>query len=323
MKKLLSIALAGAIALSALILGTVSVAAEGTTPDKTIATVDEYIAFVNEANEQGEGYMLGKTVAITADLDFTGKTVPAIQKGKFVLDGSGKTLSNINTTVTAADNGKYGLLANELGNQNFNGVIRNVVVKDSTLTVSGEASNIYVGGIVGLADRAHVTDVTLDNVTINVEGSGKVGAIIGLKDWAAGDNVASPNPMTNITVKNSAINAPKADVALVVGEVRDDAKAIVSNLTVDGLTVTSNNEVKADTLVVSTSNADNFTVGENISVKLEKETEQQPDTGDGDKEPETPVEPPKTGDIAVALSALALVAVAGAVVVARKRKIED
>ncbi|MGM9681358.1 MAG: hypothetical protein ACI3XR_07630 [Eubacteriales bacterium] len=283
----------------------------GIVASKYISTVDEYIAFVNEANEQGDEYMRGQTVAIIADLDFTGKTVPTINKGKFLLDGCGKTLSNITTTVEAATNGTYGLIANEMSNNNFNGTIQNLTLKNCSLTVTGEAENVNVGAVVGRADRAKVNTITLDGVTIKVEGVAHVGSLIGRKEWqAANDSISA------ITLKNVVIDAPKAIVGILVGSA-DQIDGTISNIT-GSIGVKSSNTVTATTWFGSTTDSVSMTPDDSVKNGITITDPDAPVTP-----PETPVEPPKTGDIAVALSALALVAVAGAVVVARKRKIED
>lgn len=297
-----------------LFTGTTVVIPSGIVANRYISTADEYIAFVNEANAGGEEFMKGQTIAIIADLDFTGKTVPTITKGKFLLDGCGYTLSNINTTVTAENGKNYGLLATEMSNNNFNGTIQNLTIKNSTLTVTGEAENVNVGGVIGKADRAKVNTITLENVTIKVEGAANVGTLIGRKEWQAANDA-----ITAITLKNVIIDAPKATVGILVGSA-DQIDGTISNVT-GAIGVNSANEVTGTTWFGATTENVTMTpddsVKNGITVTDPESVTPPPTTG------EDPITPPQTGDIAVALSALALVAVAGAVVVARKRKIED
>ena len=95
----------------------------------SIATADEWMAFIN-----GEDIALGKetdVVTITADLDFTGKEYATTAVFKGIIEGSNKTIKNLNATtpflkgagsvkdltfdascaLTATVDGKYAMLA--------------------------------------------------------------------------------------------------------------------------------------------------------------------------------------------------------------------
>jgi hypothetical protein len=178
----------------------------------TIDTPDELVALAEAANAAGRDYRRGETVKVTADLDMTGKNYTPINKGIFTLDFQGHTLSNLNVTVENPG-GDVGLLAHRLENNNANGLITNVKIKNCSLTVKGNASSNV--GIVGYADRANVTNVEIDGFTINHEGAGNVGVLKGAKAWGFDSNISA-------TMKNVVIDAPYANVAVVCGKVEGE-----------------------------------------------------------------------------------------------------
>jgi hypothetical protein len=291
--------------------------------DTTISTADEYIAFVKAANEAGKDYKKGETVKITADLDFTGKEFVVINEGLFTLDGDGHTLSNINITVSDTATGTYGILANGMTNNNANGTIKNLTLKDSSITVTSTATElparynhgngVSVGGVCGWADRGRVgANVNLDNITINVTGVAMVGSLVGFKEWGAGVSEDVISGTYNVT-----INAPQATVGLIGGVVYD-VEGSVSDVSGKVTVVASANEVTATTYFTdSASVPDNF-IAESVSLTLGTASTETPATeeGDGDGAKE---EAPKTGSEILLVAAVAVISLAGVVVASKKR----
>lgn len=284
----------------------------------TIDSEEEYIEFVNTVNEKNGEYMIGFGIKVTTDLDFTGMTVPAFNKMFLDLDFQGHKVYNLVRVVDNAE-GNVGLIANEISNRNFNGVIKNVVLKNCSLTVNAaEGKEVTVGGVAGHCDRANVESATLENVSVKVNGAGVVGGVIGAKGWGG------PGDMT-VTIKDTVIDAPNATVGLLVGKQwnwggnEDSAKVNVLAADVTA-TVTSTNEVTATTFVGDIGVAATVTVAETgVTATLVEDAEGY--------DPEWTVpEPvvPKTGDaitVMIAVSAIALAAIA--FVVSKKRSYQN
>ncbi len=184
----------------------------------TIDNADELVALVEAANAAGRDYKKGETVKVTADIDMTGKTWTPFTEMIFTLDFDGHTLSNLNLTVENGS-GNVGLLANKMANNNANGLITNLKLKDCSLTVTG--SNSCNVGLVGYADRANVTNVTVDGLTITHEGAGYVGTLMGSKSWGYESDIVA-------TLKNVTIDAPYANVGIVIGAIHNDTFKLTS-----------------------------------------------------------------------------------------------
>ncbi len=262
----------------------------------TIDTADEYIRFVNKVNETGRGYRKGQTILVTADLDFKGKTVPVIKDMVFTLDFQNHTVSNL---VIVADNasGDFGLIANKVGNDGVNGVIKNVVLKNCSLTVNvAEGQTVQVGGVVGYCDRANVESATLQNVTVKVNGAGVVGGVIGAKGWKGPGNITA-------TVKDTVIDAPNATVGLVIGKQynwggnEDSAPVNVKGANVSA-TVTASNEVTEATLIGEIGVTGTVTIPDTgVTVTLVDNAKGYDKDWTPDQTPvDPPVDPPQTED---------------------------
>ena len=294
----------------------------------TIDSEEEYIAFVNTVNEKNGEYMIGFGIKVTTDLDFTGMTVPAFKKMFLDLDFQGHSVYNLVRVVYNAE-GNVGLIANEISNRNFNGVIKNIVLKNCSLTVNvAEGKDVAVGAVAGYCDRANVESATLENVTIKVNGAGVVGGVIGAKGWGG------PGDMT-VTVKDTVIDAPNATVGLLVGRQwnwggnEDSAKVNVLAADVTA-TVKSSNEVTATTFVGEVGVDFTVTVAEGLTATLVEDAKgYDPDwtvpTPTPTPTPGTNEEnPPKTGDaitVMIAVSAIAMAAIA--LVVSKKRSYQN
>ncbi|MGM9647878.1 MAG: hypothetical protein ACI3YH_07095 [Eubacteriales bacterium] len=258
MKKFLSILLTAAMLLCMIPAFSLFAAESDLT---TIDSADEFVAFAEAANAAGRDYRAKETVKVTADLDMSGKSFAPIKESLFVLDFQGHTVKNLNVTVDNAE-GNCGLIANKLANGNFNAGITNIKLENCSLTVNvADGKTVNVGGVAGLADRAYVDSAELKNVTITVTGAGNVGGVIGSKEWAGGT--------TDMTIQMSGvtINAPKASVGIIIGNIGGDASATLKNTTATLAVDASTNSVKNDTYVAS--GADKLTVGENVSATVD------------------------------------------------------
>lgn len=289
----------------------------------TIDNVDEYIRFVNKANEIGRDYRRGQTILVTADLDFADKAVPVLKDIVFALDFQGHTVSNLVSVVNDAS-GDVGLIANKVGNNGFNGVIKNVVLKNCSLTVNvAEGKDVAVGAVAGYCDRANVESATLQNVTIKVNGAGVVGGVIGAKGWGGPGDITA-------TIKDTVIDAPDATVGLLVGKQwnwggnEDSAKVNVLAADVTA-TVKAKNEVTAETLVGDIGVTATVTVAETgVSATLVEDAKGyvKPEAPKPDPKPEDPKpnpNPAPTGDAVVALAVLSVVSLLGMAVISKKR----
>ena len=176
---------------------TPAVAEEETSKHYYIGTASEWVA---AAGITEAGYWADTTVHITADIDFTGVTVPMFFNGNAftgVIDGHGHTLSNLQMSTT----GQYlGLV------YNLNGKVKDLSVIDSTFTISnsyarggvfaamtGSAAVLYrcasdatvtatrgdhLGGLVGTCTSGVTVDNCIFSGTVS-GGSGTASALLG------------------------------------------------------------------------------------------------------------------------------------------------
>ncbi len=289
-----------------------------------ISTADELIALAEAANkwnynenggeEHGANFMFGMTVKITADIDMTGKDWTPIKLMKFGIDGQGHTISGLNVDAGEVGAGAYGLIAKRLGNNNFNGNIQNLTIKDSTLTVKSTATalptdpfgcsdGVTVGTVVGGGDRGYVNNIKLDNVTVNVDGIAYVGGIIGARVWGAG--LEENNGTGSFDFAYTSINAPDATVGIVMGSARECKAGDVKNVT-GKVYIQSANEVS----VIADNACEKVIDAETITVELLSAPQEKP---------VTPPSPVPTGSPVIGLTVLAAVALAGVAVFSKKR----
>lgn len=218
-----------------------------------IATADDLVEFANAAasNNAVNGQL-------TADIDMKGVAWTPIATYSGTLDGNGKTISNLSVSVDAAGwtsawtGNNAGLLVNFL-----KGYIGNLTLKDCSLTVTGDGA--VNAGVVGGADRGHVSDITLNNVTIKSESNGLVGSLIGYTGWDHGIYTDVAATLTNVT-----IDAPGATVGVLFGRVGqsagDDIKmtltAVSGNVTVEASKNAVSNTTYAGELGLAADDAD-------------------------------------------------------------------
>lgn len=172
----------------------------------TAEELDAAVAAINASQDR----ILG--IILTADIDYTDKEwTPITSKFIRTFDGAGHTISGINLTYDNAGAGEYGIIVNLAANNNANGTVKNLTLKDCSITVNvaeGTEGNVFVGGIMGRYDRGHADNITLKNVDIALNGkaSGEigVGGICGKAEWAGPIN--SSVGFFNITVdKDSSV----------------------------------------------------------------------------------------------------------------------
>lgn len=197
----------------------------------------EFINFVNEVNIYNGNITRLTTLNITKDIDMSGKAWTPLTRYVGTIEGNGHTISNI-TYTTDAVSGNYGLIVRELANNNANGTVQNLTIKDSVIVATSTSGS--VGAVAGLSDRGRVIGVTVDNVT--VIGNKRAGGVVGEAAYQSdGDDIK----VENCTVKNSTIIAKDAEGVAggIVGSYRDTELALgkytVENVSVQAKTASA------------------------------------------------------------------------------------
>ena len=324
-----------------------------------IGTAEELMALSAAYAEHGRGFLGAYEIKITADIDMTGKAWTPINDAIFTLNGQGHTISGLTVTVDSTAKGDYGLLVNTLANQNANGRIKDLTIKDSIIVVNSTATElstkyagnkgVNVGAVVGRTDRGALNNVNLENVTVKVTGIACVGALAGFREWEAPDDVISGN------LKNVLIDAPDAQVGVISGysyhvdgsitnftaevggNVTDDAGAVKLNgatgddykktegenvsvtLKADATGCCLHTNTKVEGKVDATVDAEGYT-GDTVCADCGKVLATGESIDKLDPPPATQEPTPApTGDSVVALVVLAVVSLLGMAVVSKKR----
>ena len=163
------------------------VAARG---DLIIKTVDEYIAFAKEVNNNTRSYQ-EETVFLSNDLDFTGVSVPPIgntEEGVFrgTFDGQGHHLSNLVISTQEEYVGLFGL--STYGITVINLVLDSTCAFEGVQSAQGQrSSEVHIGGIIGacissLNDCSVRNSVVMGRATFSGQSSGpelSIGGVIG------------------------------------------------------------------------------------------------------------------------------------------------
>ena len=202
-----------------------------------VTTPDELISAFANLKEGG-------IISLGADMDMTGKTLTPVSGKGFTLNGNGHTISNLSTS-TGSERGA--LFVSQAGTPSY--FFNDVNLEDCSVASTSNYAALFVGdadtsGNVTISN-CHVTNCTVSggkyaaafiaytagynngpvygNYTISncsvtggsITGSGgSTGAAIG----HAGGNPASTNIITNLIVKDVAINGEDADhTGIVVG----------------------------------------------------------------------------------------------------------
>jgi len=157
-----------------------------------ISTYDELRWFVKFYNGDNNKWKIRNeaTALLVNDLDMTGKAWTPIEYFRGTIDGGGHTISGITVNVENAPNDtKHGLLIGTLGSHydgKIFGRVENIVIADSTLTVSGNGIKYNVGGIAGESNRGSFYNCSLKNVDITVTGNLNSGTVLGgIAGWVA------------------------------------------------------------------------------------------------------------------------------------------
>ena len=179
------------------------------------STAEGYNKIVSKLNSGAYGNKTG--VVIMGDIDFAGTQYSPITSDFIgVLYGRNHTFSNINLTYNDAGSGRYSIIANFLTNDNANGTVRDLTLKNSSITVNlaqETTGDVMVGGIAGAYNRGHVENISLVNVDVALNGytNGEigVGGVCGKAEWAGPNGTVG---FYNITVdKDSSVTMNAGD----------------------------------------------------------------------------------------------------------------
>lgn len=205
-----------------------------------------YVSTAGEWNWIAKQGQLTKNVKLMGDLDFGGATVTPVYPAvaNFVLDGNGKTISNVEL------NFKEGMSPYQLGLLSLEAYVSNATLAVKDLTISNvTVNNIYTkkfeGEVYGYAaaligDVQNGTTVTIDGVTIensHVKGVQSVGTLVG---FLAENSIVN---VSNTTVKNN--NLSNHSVEDESGYVCGLVGKVVGTLNVDETVVVENNNIDA------------------------------------------------------------------------------
>ncbi len=187
----------------------------GVTQNGRIATADQFLAYVADANAR---VAAGKNtnadrISIENDLDFEGKEWVPFTKYIGRIFGNGYTFSNIRYTATvnaaeARDGMPVGLLFDVLSNGDGNGLLYDLTLDNCTLTVNAtqgtdKGQSVFAGLVAGLVDRGRLTNVTVQNSKI--DGNANIASgIAGVASWCYNEKHVY---VENCAVINTEINA--------------------------------------------------------------------------------------------------------------------
>ena len=138
-----------------------------------VASADALLSAIANINTGYQG-----RIKLLNDISLKDKTWTPITVDGYtgVFDGNGKTLSDINYTLTDVTSGTFGMIAYKAVG---NGGVQNLTIKDSVATLKtpadGSTGTVNFGGVVGQSDRGHIENVHLQNVDITA--GGKFGAV--------------------------------------------------------------------------------------------------------------------------------------------------
>ncbi len=293
----------------------------------SIGSADDLIALAEAYNKFGRNFLGSQEVKITADIDMTGKAWTPIKDATFTLNGQNHTITGLSVTVDSTEKGDYGLLVNVLANNPGNGRIKDLTIKDSIITVNSTATElstqyagnkgVNVGAVVGRTDRGALNNVNLTNVTVKVTGKAMVGGLAGLREWQVGDDKITG------TLTNVLIDAPDATAGVISGysyQVDGTVEGFTATVAASEGTTLTGEDGKA-LLNGATGDAYAKTEGENVTVTVSAATADSgyvpPKAPDTTPVPET--KPAETGDFMIVAIMAAIIALAGAAVVSKKR----
>lgn len=250
--------------------------------------------FFNMRNNKIGNYVLKN------DIDFAGVDFVSPFNASYIFtgtfDGKGYTLRNINIPLMVTQTGVFGYVSSgriedvtienvTIGTaaaplaiatlsrvgviagyvSSTTGAIVNVTVKNAqihyTTTFSSTSSMIYVGGAVGEL-RGSMTDITLENVSVNLEAKGfakiRMGGVVGL----IGDDGILRNIKSDADVSlNFAGNALKnREVQINLGGVIGQNRAINKSRSVENIYSTGDIDVTVDFGTTADTTAANYSV---------------------------------------------------------------
>lgn len=231
--------------------------------NKMVGTADELVSAFANANIKA-----GDMIALTADIDMTGKTLDATNGNVgFTLIGNGHTISNLKGN-------EQGLFVNNTGSSDY--YFYDVHLKNCHVDSTGivlDDNNGYAGLFVGDADTCDelvIQGCSATNCTVksnkyaaafvaytagyNVQNNGPVYSDVKIVDCAvtggsitgdgstaaaiahAGGNVDTTSTITNLTVKDVKINGEDADHTGIAVGTANVGKTIINNVQFSGVT---------------------------------------------------------------------------------------
>lgn len=167
----------------------------------TIATPEDWNNLATLINTDASAYA-GKTLIITADLDFTDTTFIPINYFEGTIDGMGHSISNVSLTAITDDKA-YGLI------KELKGSVLDLNLTDIMLdiTFSKSDSFIYMGGLVGKITNSEtvtpINQVTMTNITIK-SNAPYVGGLAGILNTPSDTNI---HKISNVTLTNCNIGS--------------------------------------------------------------------------------------------------------------------
>lgn len=203
-------------------------------------------------------------ISIEADLDMTGKTIKAVNaRCAFTLNGNGKTISNLTTTEAGLFVAKAGSDAYAFNDVNLKNctvtsplnqgalfvgdgemcggvTISNCKAEDCTVS-SEKYAAAFVAYTSGYRLKDTITTIEIAGCSViggSITGKGSTGAAIG----HSGSTAETINNITDLTVKNVAINGEDAEHTGIAVGTANTGITNISNVSVEGVTGNFNPE---------------------------------------------------------------------------------
>ncbi len=224
-----------------------------------VATADEFIKAFTDLEENG-------IIALTADIDLTGKTwTPVANKG-FTLDGGDYKITGMN-----------GALVSITGTKNY--TVKNVTFENLTINEDYAANAaINFGGAAGLIAYADTcTYINMEDVTINnaaISGAEFIGGFAGYTSGYGNDSdgpVNASHNFTNCTITNSKLtSSTDGSVGGLIGHAGSNPATTtrIGGFKYENLTL-SQNEARTDKLgyMIGTANVGIVYIADDIAVE--------------------------------------------------------
>lgn len=205
----------------------------------------------------------GRTISITADLDFSGIdwTPVTVQgytgTGIITIEGNNHTIKNLNDALFAGGfAGRSGIIINDL------------TIDGTEVTINNDTEALGWGYFIKNIDSMPMISLTnchLKNANVTSTGGARVGGLIG---WTAGYNNPNDGPVdTYVTIKNCSVTncniTAKGSVGAIIGHAGNNAWTFttITNCTVTNCTLNSKDDGSWRVgVVVGTANVGEVTI---------------------------------------------------------------